>query len=181
MHLTKSIATMILLTVLATQCISVVHADGPVCWDTPTPEPTLTPDPTSTPVPTPTETLMPTATALPTNTPWPTLPILTPEPKPSLPPPTNTPPPKPTDPPITPVLGTPIKFETPTPEATPTKPGKYNTPVPTATITWIALPNTGEYDEISSEYDYIIGLMIVLGIAVIGLLAISFALIATRK
>lgn len=158
------------------------HPTATTVFPTPTvccPQPTIPCCPTNTPLPTLTNTPMPTATALPT--PWPTLPVLTPEQKPTLPPPTNTPPPKPTDPPITPVLGTPVQVTevpTHTPEATPTKPGKYNTPVPTTT--WMALPNTGEL-ELSHEYDYILGLLIVLGIAVVGLLAISFALIATRK
>ena len=167
-----------LLVILATQCVPIVYADGPVCWDTPTPQPTLTPDPTATLAPTlvPTETPMPTATELPTNTPWPTLPILTPEPqKERL---TNTPPP--TDPPITPVLGTPIKFVTPIPEVTPTKTGKYSTPVPTATIVWIALPNTGN-DEPITMGDIVWWLSVLVGLMFAGFVVFASVVVATRS
>ncbi len=179
----KRLVITTLLILLATQYIPVVHADGPVCWDTPTPAPTstslptITPDPTSTPLPT--NTPMPTATALLTNTPWPTLPILTPEPQKELP--TNTPPPKPTDTPE-PVLGTPIKFEpTDTPEVTPTKRGKYNTPVPEITPTWYALPNTGWDEEPVEddrlEYDRAWWNQMMLYIVVIGLFLMVITLL----
>ena len=168
----KRLVITTLLILLATQCVPIVYADGPVCLDTPTPQPTLTPDPTATLVPT--DTPMPTATELPTNTPWPTLPVLTPEPqKERL---TDTPTPQP-------VLGTPIKFEptdTPIPEATSTKRGKYNTPVPTATITWMTLPNTGN-DEPITMGDVVWWLSVLVGLMFIGFVIFASVVVATRS
>ena len=88
------------------------------------------------------------------------------------------PPAKPTYTPVTPVLGTPIQV-TEVPEETPTKKGKYNTPVPTATAVWMALPNTGELDDL--EYDkawwnQIMQYIIVIGVfLLIGLFAVLLA------